>query len=465
MVTASQTFSEIYEDLHPLHKTILGIRCVAFLEIALFFLILEAIDYTLGNGDRFYGFEPHPSWIIVLLLTVQYGTLEGLVATAAATFVLFFWNMQIQYVSQSIYDYWLSIVHRPLLWCCAAVILGELRSKHTRETIALRSRLEEESDKNDTITDAYNNLKKIKEKLETQMAGELQSTIAAYRALKSIGSLNPSRTLLGMEEIVSTLLNPEKFSIYALGPNGFESATCVGWEENEPYSRRFDSSTPLYKEIAARQRTLCCINEEDAKILGNEGILAGPLIDTDTGNVFGMLKIEHVGFHKLTLNNIETFGVLCEVAGIAHSNAERYQHVEANALTDQRNRLYSFNFFQKQSALFNELAKWSELECCVITLRIENSRHFSTGEKIQIASSVKYLTETSIHDITQVFNGRKSGQEYHILLPGQSENKGHHSFKYLQNALSSTKEPLLKRCEFSLTLKTMKQNVVKAANE
>lgn len=463
MASPSNTLEPELSSYSP-PKTFLGIRSIALLEMALFFAILSVLDISFGNGDRFIMTEPHPFWVIILLVTVQYGTLEGLIATGMATFVLFAWHVPEQQVNQTIYDYWLSIVHRPLLWCCAAVILGELRAKHARETKELQEKFSLEEQKNATIAEAYNNLKRIKEKLETHMAGELQSTVAAYRALKSVGSLNPSRTLLGMEEIVSAVLSPEKFSIYALGPSGFESATCAGWEENEPYSRRFLSSTPLYHEVAARHRILCCVNDEDAKILGNEGILAGPLIDTDTGNVFGMLKIEDMGFHKLTLSNVETFRILCEVAGISHSNAERYQQVEANSLVNYDNHLLSHTFYQKQLALFAELAKWSGFQSCSIALHVDNARNFTTSDKTHMGMALKHLVETSLHEVTQIFNGKKTGHDYYLFLPGQNEVQGQHTLKSLKTALLGTKDHLLKQAEFSVYLNVLQPAIGKAAN-
>ena len=445
--------------------TFLGIRRVAFLEIALFFAIMLILDIVVGSGNRFIDAYPHPFWIIVLLITIQYGTTEGLIVAAVSTTVFLAWNLPAQQLDQSIYDYLLHIVYRPLLWFCSAVLFGELRNRHIKAADELDENFREAEEKNITITNAYGNLKKIKEKLETHMAGELHSSINAYNAIKSIGTLNPSRTLLGMEEFVKAVLDPEKFSVYGLGPDGFESAICVGWDdEGEQYSRRFLNTSPLYHEIAGRQRMLCCINDEDAGILGEEGILAGPLIDSDTGEVFGMLKIEDIGFTRLSLNNVETFRVLCEVTGIAHSNAERYRQAEANSLINMDNHLYSYAYFQQQKKVFTELANWSELSCSILAVRLENTRGFSTAERIQIAQSLKICVDKSIHDITQIFNGKKAGTDYYILLPGQGEHKAAHSIKHLEAAMEGTNDTLLHKADISIELKEIKSTLGKAAN-
>ncbi len=62
-------------------QKLLGIRVSALVEIALFLIILTFFNKWLGDGNRFVDNPLHPFWIIILLVTVQYGTVEGIVAT------------------------------------------------------------------------------------------------------------------------------------------------------------------------------------------------------------------------------------------------------------------------------------------------------------------------------------------------------------------------------------------------
>jgi hypothetical protein len=437
------------------HKKLLGVRVSALIEIIGFLTIALLIDYLCLDGSRYISVQPHPFWVIVLLVCTQYGTTEGLFAAFLSSAVLLAWNLPEQQLDQSIYDYLLVTIKQPLMWLSAAVVLGEVRMRHIKERNELSEELATAREHEHAISDAYTSLKRMKEKLETHMAGELQSSVNAYNAMKSLGTLNPSKILLGVEEVVKAVMDPEKFSVYALGPEGLESAICVGWKQDELYSRRFANTSTIYKEIVGRQRMLCCINDNDAKMLGTEGLIAAPLIDTETGNVFGMLKIEDIGFSKLTLSNVESFRILCEVTGLAHSNAEKYRQAEINSIINQENDLFSYTFFQQQNALFSLLANITSVTPSVISLKLSNLRQFSTKDKALLAEKIKEVIHQKIHDVFQLFNGKKIGAEFYILLPSTSEDRLQFAMKEIQKSFKEATDPLLTKARIEIGYKAL----------
>ncbi|HHS83456.1 MAG TPA: hypothetical protein ENK38_00820, partial [Gammaproteobacteria bacterium] len=121
--------------LEPEYKPvrILGVRRSALVEIGLFFVLAILLDQFIFDADSFWYVTPHPFWLIILLVTVQYGTAEGVLAALASTVVLLAVGIPEQTLNQDLYDYLFSIVRRPLMWFVAAVLLGELRMRHLRE--------------------------------------------------------------------------------------------------------------------------------------------------------------------------------------------------------------------------------------------------------------------------------------------------------------------------------------------
>lgn len=431
-------------------KTFLGLQISAFFEIFLFLSMALLVDIFLLDNNRYITIQPHPFWIIVLLISSQYGTREGLLSVALSSIALLAWNIPEPQTGQNVYYHLLHISREPLMWLITAFVLGEIRMRHIRERSELMASLHTAHERENTLSQAYLNMKKLKEKLEIHIASELHSSINTYNAMRTLNTLNPSRTLLGIEEMVKAVLDPEKFSIYALGPQGLESAICTGWDKDETYSRRFPNTSAIYKEIVGRQRMLCCINDSDAKMLGSEGLIAAPLIDADTGNVFGMLKVEDIGFSKLTLSNVESFRILCEVSGLAHSNAEKYRQAEINSIIHQGNDLFSHAFFQQQCALFTQLANITKLTPVVISFKLMNSRDFSTKEKALLAEAIKRLIHGKILDVAQLFNGKKTGTEFHILLPSTSNDRLKFAAREIEAGLEHSTDPLLSRAKIMM---------------
>lgn len=308
-----------------LAHSLCGIRISAVLEAIIFLALSLAIERAVGAEGRFATISPHPFWIIVLLITVQYGAKEALLCALLASACLLVGNMPVQYITENSYDYIFRVIHLPILWITTAMLLGAIRSRHLYEYNTLKKKLTYEKTINGTVTTAYNHLKAAKESMEIRLAEEQCSSIVVYEAAKSLETIDQRKLLESVKNIVITTLNPTKFSIYALRPTGLEFITCHGWKEQECYALTFPLGSALYEKIVEEKRVLCVVNEEDESIFSTQGILAGPILDNKTKEVFGMLKIEEMGVLGVGMRSVEIFKVLCEWIGMAHANAKKYQ--------------------------------------------------------------------------------------------------------------------------------------------
>src|SRR5918999_1920249 len=185
-------------------KRIARLRVSALVEIAIFLAFMLLLDYAASDGTRFWDVSPHPYWIIVLLVAVQYGTPEGLTTALTASLMLLT-KIPAQDVTQDMYAYLLSIAANPLMWLVAAVVLGELRRKHLRECQHLRQELAQARAREGKIAQSYEWVKEVKEKIDPRIAGQLRSQIAAYHAAKAMESLSPQEAVQGLEELVKAV--------------------------------------------------------------------------------------------------------------------------------------------------------------------------------------------------------------------------------------------------------------------
>src|SRR4051795_1667490 len=138
----------------------------ALLQIAGLFVVALAIDYTLLEGDRFAGIQPHPFWIPVIVLSLQFGTSAGLLAVLTASTCLLLGNLPEQMLSEDRFSYLLHLSAQPLLWLAAALVIGEMRSRQLRSTHELLEEHERIGIERDTIAAAYQDLKSAKMDLE-----------------------------------------------------------------------------------------------------------------------------------------------------------------------------------------------------------------------------------------------------------------------------------------------------------
>lgn len=414
-------------------KKILGVQVSALIEMVLFLGILLAINFYFGDKHRFIDLHPHPFWIIVLLISVQYGTTSGIVCVILCTFCLYFGNIPAQKAQESLFDYQFRLALLPLLWFISAFVLGELRMRDIDELdkqLHVNHLMKKELE---TISEAYEDLKKIKEALENQLGSQLKTSSIIYETFKSLGTLNPGMILLNIDKIIEPILNPKKFSVYSLGPSGFESTLCKGWTDTEKYQRRFTPADPLYKEIVGKQRQVCIINQDDEKILAGEGILAAPMIDHESGEIFGMLKIEEIDFFELNFSNLEMFKIVCELVGMAYANARQYRKMEANSIYHFDTELYTFNFYKIQRHILQNFCNNLHLSFAQATL-VESHKQTLSVIEFEV---LKVLLKDNLPSTAVICQGKRKETELLILLPNMSTEEAGTCFLNISNKIQS----------------------------
>ena len=308
-------------------RRVAGVRLSALFEIVAFVAIALAIDALWGAHNRYADLSPHPFWIVVVLAASYYGTHEGLAAVVVASLALLLGNLPQQQIDQDLNTWLLQATLQPLGWCVAAMVLGSMRDSFRRRHAALADELGEARQQLRTITDGYAQLHKLKQHLEARVAGQLCTVYALYNASRAIERQGVGEVLVGVNELVRTVMHPDKFSLFLLNGACLEAAANEGWQPADPYARDIEAASPLYEAVVSQRRFLVITDAADEPLLRGEGLLAGPLINGETGAVVGMLKIEAIGFLDLNLSNVQNFHVLCDWVGAALANAQRVENL------------------------------------------------------------------------------------------------------------------------------------------
>ncbi len=429
---------------HRLPKKIIGVRFSAILEVLAFLSVLVLFDHLFGDGKRFIDYKIHPFWVIILLVTVQYGSLEGIMATVLSTLFLYVGNVPIQKPEETHFDYELKLALVPTLWFITAFILGEMRTRQERDKQAVQKELDLALIETKTITESYESLRQVKESLEIILAGQLRTSTLIYKTLKSLSTLNPNLIILNLEKVVQPILNPRKFSIYTLGVDGLQPVTCYGWGDEEKYVRRFPVDTALYRAIVGKQHLLCVINPEDEKILGKEGIVAAPLIDPETGEIFGMIKVEEMDFFELNIINLETFKTLCELIGLAYAHAREYQKTESRCLYSFTDLLFSYSFYLIQIDYLKRLAQMNHFPLTQMVIE-EKKTEPDTEEALFCLLLQEILPKT-----IQLFHGKKRVGEFIVIFPGLTAEQVEPYTSLILNALKDNEILAHKQLSFHI---------------
>lgn len=415
----------------------LGLRRSAVVEIGLYVAISLTLDVFFFAGERFRAVTPHPFWPLVLLIAAQYGTSEAMFAATMASAALLVGNIPPQSISQDTYDYVASLIREPLMWFVAAIILGEIRMRHVRARDSLARNLAESAEREQELRQAYERVTALKDSLETRVAGQLRTSISMYQAARGLAKQDRRELLLGAMGVVRAVMNPAKFSLYLLRDGQLEVSTTEGWTADDVRARVFHANSRLFQEVIGRQRVVCVADREDEPVLLEEGVLAGPLMDGETGDVLGMLKIETLGFFDLHFSNVETFRVLCDWIGQAYVNARQAEQEmrisRSDSFFNPSVRLFSYVFFERLVEYLRHLARRIGFNLTLLLLRVDNMRDLTDERRSELPALVNATMLEVLRTTDVAFDYRRGGHHFCILLPKMS---GHHVHRVADRIVS-----------------------------
>jgi polysaccharide biosynthesis protein PelD len=298
--------------------TFLGLRVSAWIEILVFVVVMSVFSFILNVKLNYFGIVPNPYWILVILMSAQYGVYEGIMAAVVATLILLLGPIPARNVLQDRFDFFFFLAKTPMIWLVSATILGSIRSRHIQERDELRKKAQEAEEKQDVIATSYNALKNIKERLEVRLSSEMQTALMEIKAFKELEDRGVDAIIHGTIDLVKALVAPEVFSIYLLENDVLKRVEFIGDANQDDFASTFDASSNLYKEIVASKKVVS-LTTSGTEFLGREGLVAAPIIDSSNGLIFGMIKIEQIPFLRLRSSTMDTLQSIGEMAGISYS--------------------------------------------------------------------------------------------------------------------------------------------------
>jgi polysaccharide biosynthesis protein PelD len=401
-------------DLGQRH--IAGVRVSAMLEAIAFLALAVLVDVLFGEGDRFAAVQPHPFWVLVLLMAAFYGTNEGLAAALLAAVALLVGNLPEQGFDEDRSTWLLRVSADPVLWVLAAIVIGEIRGGHQRAQAALESKLREAQQEVAAISGAYRKVVSAKSNLEVRVAAQAQTVHAIYKASRAIERHSTGDVLVGIIDLVRAVLDPTKFSVFLLNGSTLEAAASLGWSASDALSRDFDEGSPLFEAVVRCRQTLVVANSTQEAILSCEGVLAGPIVSSESGAVVGMLKIEEIGFAGLTPGSIQNFQILCEWIGTAFDNAQRLESLTGGSELDVARELLPRAHYDRQRSVITALAEQLGLDASAVFLRVDAGEDASEHQEALIKDALARVSGQVLSRSDLPFDFRSSGWSFIILM-------------------------------------------------
>ena len=199
--------------------------------------VMVAVDAMFFGGRRFIDIQPHPFWIPILLVAVQYGVGGGLFAALVASIALYAGAMPQRAEGVDFYSYVGVLAGQPAAWLCIASIIGCLRTVHLQQSASLARRLSESEQQRATVTEGFSRSLKEVTLLEQRLAADTATVDAVLYGLAQTDPATPASFLRSSGELVRELLGASAYAVYLRVPEGLELAFTED-EDGEPGPQR-----------------------------------------------------------------------------------------------------------------------------------------------------------------------------------------------------------------------------------
>jgi hypothetical protein len=267
----------------------------ALIETASFLAAAVVLQWWLLEPGTLAGLKPHPFWIPVVLVSLQYGTIDGIVAVAAciATQWLLGWP-------QSADEDYLAHVSRtlgePVLWLGAALVIGEFRLRQIGEIEELRAELGEAVRQRDTLAGGLVGAHDRIRRLETELAA--MAPDRAAELIEVLSSLRPGAARATVERAIAVCaevaLAADCLSLFELSAGALLATLRIGSGAGSSPVVRVQPGDPLYERVVRERAVLSTLRREDRSALRDYGLFAAPVLCPRSGQVLGMLMVEHM---------------------------------------------------------------------------------------------------------------------------------------------------------------------------
>jgi hypothetical protein len=286
--------------------------------------LLALLDLLLGA--RGFGHWPvHPFALPVLYVAARYGLWPGLAVALAAAIL----RLGLALAA----DLWTPQAWaEPLAWPVAAVLVGGIAELQRRRLAAAERTAEAATSDRAAISESNDRLAARAAELEARLGARLSAATAVFEATRVMGE-GTEGVIRGACGLVRAATGCTACSFWLAEGGALHLVAQEGWPPGARLAQSF-ARGPLVEAIAEGRGALLVSRPGDRLALGEEGILAAPVLSPWDRHVLGMVKVEDIGFAELAPDTVAALESAAAWIGtaLAEARAREAQRVASGGL-------------------------------------------------------------------------------------------------------------------------------------
>jgi hypothetical protein len=272
-------------------------------EIMLIFSLLMVVEWIIPGSASLSSMNPHPFWLPVVVLSIQYGSATGLFVAAVATAASWVAGWPAATPDEDFYSYSMRVWREPVLWTLSSLVIGGLRSRQIAECSDLKERLRAAEKQRDTIAKMAGDLQTCLAGLERAVATQKAQTVeGALESLETLRRSQPGSTMAALQASISLWLGGAKCVVYVSGKYGLGPPVDGGGSRCEVASAAAlpKRNARIMEAANHASRVLSVLNDSDAELLDGVGIFACPISVRLGDECVDVFVVETIAVDRLT---------------------------------------------------------------------------------------------------------------------------------------------------------------------
>lgn len=263
---------------------------------------LVVLEYAWDAFPNLTRINPHPYWIAILLLSLQYGTVSGLIAASIAIVGSVVIGLPDPDIEERYFSYLIRVWTQPVLWLLVAMLLGTFRARQIEQRDELLQQAENLRMRGATLLDHATNLRARCNMLERKIAmRETNDSTQLLSSLAKLETAGPGRWAEALETALAIGFPKSQISLYAVDGTQVRHVlthqrAVVSATSGGPIPMDIESGHPLLAAVVGAGRAVCVVDAEHDPALRGQGVAAVPIFATSDAvrprAVIGMLKAD-----------------------------------------------------------------------------------------------------------------------------------------------------------------------------
>lgn len=297
--------------------------------------------------------EPHPFWLILLLIALRYGLSAGILAgsASAAVFLIYSWHYSERYLFEDFQFYIL-----PGLFLFVGGALGLVGQKFKDQILNLEAENAQIKELQKNTQTEVESQKNINLQLEKKIVSKSSTLITLYEGARRFDNLNLDELYSAILEFILKNLEASQGLIYILENNEWKLKSSLGFTEAIPQSELLDYLNLVnYQKRSLSIRELLQNNPKLTNV--NAPLLMGPLKKGEEGELKAVLLVYALPFQNLSSTTLNLFSFLLLWASRAIGRSFEYEAQKKLQMFDSVLHVFSENYFESRLAEEFERAK------------------------------------------------------------------------------------------------------------